>query len=197
MWEYNYNYSNELYHYGIKGMKWGVRRNRTTIGNRYHTRAAKSVQKDADSLRKHGYKAEADAVQKVADKHRQKASDSQRRHDERTPMSTKKKAAIGAAVVGTVLAAYGAKKLHDVVRDKNFTLRLKQAEKYIDANKNRAAFSKYIGMPTEDAIAADRRYSKMVDDTFDRYVNKAKNDSFRTAFKNVASDEIAKKKRRR
>ena len=26
MW--NYNYFNELYHYGVKGMKWGVRKDR-------------------------------------------------------------------------------------------------------------------------------------------------------------------------
>lgn len=79
----NYNQEYELMHYGVKGMKWGVHKSRTThgssFGNRYHSKAAKSVQKDADDLRKHGYKAEADAVQKVADKHRQKASESQRK----------------------------------------------------------------------------------------------------------------------
>lgn len=81
MW--NNKQTDELMHYGVLGMKWGVHRSKSShnpsIGNRYHTKAAKSVQKDADDLRKHGYKAEADAVQKVADKHRQKASESQRK----------------------------------------------------------------------------------------------------------------------
>ena len=81
MW--NNKQTDELKHYGVLGMKWGVHRSKSShnpsIGNRYHTKAAKSVQKDADDLRKHGYKAEADAVQKVADKHRQKASESQRK----------------------------------------------------------------------------------------------------------------------
>ena len=127
----------ELQHYGVKGMKWGVRRARGHGGlGSYATRkrqlagdkrdleglnkgrhlsygltkkrqaaldardkvalekriaknserqrvkdekksrlerAADAAQRDSDNLRKHGYKAEADAVQKVADKNRFKA----------------------------------------------------------------------------------------------------------------------------
>ena len=34
MWEYNYSVNSaDLYHHGVKGMKWGVRRNRKTSGN--------------------------------------------------------------------------------------------------------------------------------------------------------------------
>lgn len=33
MWEYNYYDDNELYHHGIKGMKWGVRRTPAQLGH--------------------------------------------------------------------------------------------------------------------------------------------------------------------
>ena len=33
MWEYNYYADNELYHHGIKGMKWGVRRTPSQLGH--------------------------------------------------------------------------------------------------------------------------------------------------------------------
>lgn len=34
MWQYNYGCTTELYHYGVKGMKWGVRRTPEQLGHK-------------------------------------------------------------------------------------------------------------------------------------------------------------------
>lgn len=114
----------ELMHYGVKGMKWGVRRKskpyvqdlgggvsavwpskktykkaeqkRAKASKKSRLeRAADAAQRDADNLRKHGYTTEADAVQKVADKNRQKA--------ERQKQTSKR----GAKAVGKALQVAG------------------------------------------------------------------------------------------
>lgn len=41
MWEYNY--TNELYHYGILGMKWGVRRSRASSSFSSRKRAKRTI----------------------------------------------------------------------------------------------------------------------------------------------------------
>ena len=67
--------------------------NKQSLGNRFHTRSANAIQKDADDLRKHGYKTEADAVQKVADKQKQKAAASQKKYDMKQQFKADKKIA--------------------------------------------------------------------------------------------------------
>ena len=60
MWQYNYGYPNELYHHGVLGMKWGIRRYQDANGN--YTAAGKKqylkdktsgIQKDIDSFKGH------------------------------------------------------------------------------------------------------------------------------------------------
>lgn len=43
MWRYNYTTPCELYHYGVKGMKWGIRRTPEQLG---HKRVAKNNKTD-------------------------------------------------------------------------------------------------------------------------------------------------------
>jgi len=62
--------NNDLKHVGVLGMKWGRRR---------ASSAAKATARDAASLRAHGYKKEAEAVQKVSDAQRKKAEEYDRK----------------------------------------------------------------------------------------------------------------------
>lgn len=54
MWEYTYNYSNELYHHGVKGMKWGVRKKR--IQKSVKKTVKKTVKQTAERIKKHDAK---------------------------------------------------------------------------------------------------------------------------------------------
>lgn len=99
MWQYNY--TNELYHYGVPGMKWGVRRNG---GARNVTRLGRKAQIARDSAKEWdemaGY-AEAKGKMRRAAKYRSNAEHDRRdadRYDQKANAKAKRQAEIRKAV---------------------------------------------------------------------------------------------------
>lgn len=66
---YIIKYPDQLIHYGVKGMRWGVRKDKYANRN---LRAAAKSRRDAAELKKAGYHEEAKAVYKVAKKQQKK-----------------------------------------------------------------------------------------------------------------------------
>lgn len=120
----------ELYHHGVKGMKWGVRKARNHAGTgRYVTKKRQLAgdKRDLERLKNGKHlsvgltkkrQAAFDARDKAALEKRIAKNEAKNTDGtQRKGLSDKQKKAlkIGAAVAGTVLAVYAAKKVSDVV----------------------------------------------------------------------------------
>ena len=96
----------ELYHWGVKGMKWGVRRYQNKDGT-LTAAGKKRKNQDSDSPLK-------DQAEQRSEK-------------------IKKAVKIGAAVAGTALAAYGAYKVSKIVKQKAYDKSIAKGKKLIES----------------------------------------------------------------
>ena len=146
---------NELYHFGVKGMKWGVRRNRSSFvstsgpkrlpgtyasdGNGW---TAKAKRLPGAIVKKDGYDKRR-TPKGVASLTSQKAGKSKQKVTANTPEAKaarkeklKKAAKVGAAVAGTALAAYGVYKVSKAISNKKQMQAAEAAVKKSLADKN-------------------------------------------------------------
>ena len=146
---------NELYHFGVKGMKWGVRRNRSSFvstsgpkrlpgtyasdGNGW---TAKAKRLPGAIVKKDGYD-KSRTPKGVASLTSQKSGKSKQKVTANTPEAKaarkeklKKAAKVGAAVAGTALAAYGVYKVSKTISNKKQMQAAEAAVKKSLADKN-------------------------------------------------------------
>ena len=121
MWEYNYTpSSDELYHHGIKGQKWGKRRFQNQDGS-LTPAGRERYDDDSDS------------------------ASSAKKTKEKDKWSTKKKVAVaGAAVVGTTLAAFGTYKLHKAIDNNAWNKAVDIGREKVKEMNDRAGIGKIV-----------------------------------------------------
>lgn len=211
-----YESSNELYHHGIKGMKWGRRRFQTADGSltaagrkRYsgggisgaiRNKQYSNAERDLASVKKQQRQVDSELRElkgyaknptglanskistairnkQIRDLEKSKAQlksrekdnldamreldeidkyQSQKRAERNTPEAKaarrKKALKVGAAVAGTALAVYGAKKVHDMVKEKNIELGHEKANKLFDEYSKSNMYS--INMLSDGRVSA-------------------------------------------
>lgn len=172
---------NYLQHYGVKGMRWGHRKNIYDVNANYYNKQASKLSaranrnrtmagmnkraasqgsgliSKANSFNANYYNKRADKLTARANKNKTMASmneaASKQKNDAKNRMTPEEQAAkrkkalkVGAAVVGTALAAYGTYKMTEFIKDKNVQIAHQkgwEATKKFRDNKNGYSYTTF------------------------------------------------------
>ena len=189
MW--NYVHSEELYHHGIKGMKWGVRRFRNRNGSltpagrkRYADDSYTVAKKAAKAERK---QAKSDYKQSKKDYKQAKKTAKENMTPEEKAARRKKAIKIGAAAAGTALAVYGAYKLNKYVKTSNYNIAAERGREYAAKQYERASKEAWDALENPLKYETYRKVHMKENAHLEarRFANDATKDNFVTAAKNV------------
>ena len=166
----------ELYHYGVKGMKWGHRKARPV-------EMANAARRSSSA---YGAMNSSKAAYKQAKQQYKEAKKAERNSPEAKAArvaKAKRAAKVGAAVAATALAAYGAYKLNKYVKTKNCQIAAKRghdaAEKVFDGLVKNMSNDFRSGRITGAKVSSNSGNAAL------NSARRASSDSFRTAAKNV------------
>lgn len=187
-----------LMHYGVKGMKWGVRKKIQDVYNGVR-KAQSRIKQMENSYNRLATKARnsklATSAKNIVSSKKSSEPSENLTPEEARKQKVKRAVKIGAAVAGTALAVYAGKKFHDAVREKNFKICMdfgkKQADmmfdremKKLDLFPNRNGLSR----AANEAFIEDR-YREIIRNAG----NAAHESSFRDALRTVVKDKKNKR----
>ena len=115
--------NNYLTHYGVKGMKWGVKKAVQYAGN-VGRRIGSGLTKSGQQISK-----VSSRLAKVGSNKQVKQPTTHVAERQAKIAKAKKAVKIGTVVAGTALAVYGAKKLNDLARSRNYERGLREIQK--------------------------------------------------------------------